>query len=89
MRIALGVEYDGSQYCGWQRQKHDPETVQEYLEKAHDQRAEHVATESFLIRHLSSLLPRSSKTNTPKRKNPEGLWLFGVPVRSLYFESMG
>jgi len=34
MRIALGVEYDGSQYGGWQRQSHDPNTVQEVLEKA-------------------------------------------------------
>lgn len=41
MRIALGVEYDGSQYCGWQRQKHDPETVQEYLEKALSKVANH------------------------------------------------
>lgn len=32
-RIALGVEYDGSSYCGWQRQKHSP-SVQEELEKA-------------------------------------------------------
>lgn len=32
-RIALGVEYDGSPYCGWQRQKHC-RSVQEALEKA-------------------------------------------------------
>ena len=32
-RIALGVEYDGSAYCGWQRQSHSP-SVQEELEKA-------------------------------------------------------
>ncbi len=30
-RIALGVEYDGSRYCGWQRQNHSP-SVQEPLE---------------------------------------------------------
>ncbi|PKF51769.1 tRNA pseudouridine(38-40) synthase TruA [Enterovibrio nigricans] len=33
MRIALGVEYDGSQYYGWQRQREVP-SVQEHLEKA-------------------------------------------------------
>ena len=34
MRVALGIEYDGSQFRGWQRQKHDSETVQERLEGA-------------------------------------------------------
>lgn len=34
MRIALGIEYDGSQFRGWQRQKHDPVTIQECLEAA-------------------------------------------------------
>ena len=33
MRIALGVEYDGSAYYGWQRQK-DVISVQAVLEKA-------------------------------------------------------
>ena len=32
-RIALGVEYDGSRYCGWQRQDHC-ESVQGALEQA-------------------------------------------------------
>ena len=33
MRYALGVEYDGSSYCGWQRQSHAP-SVQASLETA-------------------------------------------------------
>lgn len=33
MRIALGVEYNGTQYFGWQRQR-DVKSVQEELEKA-------------------------------------------------------
>lgn len=33
MRIALGIEYDGSRYYGWQRQN-DFDSVQERLEKA-------------------------------------------------------
>lgn len=33
MRIALGVEYNGSQFYGWQRQL-NPNTVQQYLEQA-------------------------------------------------------
>lgn len=34
MRVALGIEYDGSRFHGWQRQGHDPQTVQEVLERA-------------------------------------------------------
>lgn len=41
MRVALGVEYDGSHYVGWQRQKHDSKTVQENLEKALTKVANH------------------------------------------------
>lgn len=33
MRIALGIEYDGAQYYGWQRQR-EVRSVQEELEKA-------------------------------------------------------
>ena len=32
-RYALGIEYDGSAYCGWQRQDHSP-SIQEPLERA-------------------------------------------------------
>lgn len=33
MRYALGIEYDGKNYCGWQRQK-EVKSVQQCLEKA-------------------------------------------------------
>ena len=33
MRIAAGIEYDGSAYCGWQIQAHSP-SVQAVLEEA-------------------------------------------------------
>ena len=33
-RVALGVEYKGSRYSGWQRQLTGVATVQEELEKA-------------------------------------------------------
>ena len=33
MRVALGIEYNGSAYCGWQFQDHSP-SVQEEVEKA-------------------------------------------------------
>ena len=32
MRIALGIEYDGQEFCGWQSQKGDLPTVQAVLE---------------------------------------------------------
>lgn len=31
MRIALGIEYSGESYCGWQRQRHSP-SVQENID---------------------------------------------------------
>jgi tRNA pseudouridine38-40 synthase len=34
MRIVLGIEYDGSDYCGWQMQSHGTRTVQHEIEKA-------------------------------------------------------
>lgn len=34
MRIALGIEYDGSRFCGWQLQEHGVRTVQGELERA-------------------------------------------------------
>ncbi len=39
MRIALGIEYDGSPYCGWQRQDEEP-SVQASVERALSQVAD-------------------------------------------------
>jgi tRNA pseudouridine38-40 synthase len=41
MRIAVGVEYDGSSFSGWQYQKHGERTVQEEVEKALSKVANH------------------------------------------------
>lgn len=41
MRIALGIEYDGSQFCGWQMQQHGVRTVQQALETALSKVANH------------------------------------------------
>ncbi|MBI3560751.1 MAG: tRNA pseudouridine(38-40) synthase TruA [Gammaproteobacteria bacterium] len=40
MRIALGIEYNGANYCGWQRQTHCV-SVQATVEKALSQIADH------------------------------------------------
>lgn len=40
MRIALGIEYDGSAFNGWQRQSHAP-SVQEAVERAVSKVADH------------------------------------------------
>lgn len=40
MRIALGIEYDGTQFSGWQRQPHRP-SVQAALERALSRIADH------------------------------------------------
>jgi tRNA pseudouridine38-40 synthase len=43
MRYALGIEYDGAGFCGWQRQSHSP-SVQSCVEKALEVVANHPAT---------------------------------------------
>ncbi|TQV76990.1 tRNA pseudouridine(38-40) synthase TruA [Aliikangiella marina] len=39
MNVALGIEYSGSEYCGWQRQTHSP-SVQQSLEEVLSQIAD-------------------------------------------------
>ena len=41
MRIACGIEYDGSRFCGWQRQGQGVRTVQQVVEEAVGQVANH------------------------------------------------
>jgi len=41
MRIALGIEYDGSEFCGWQLQKDAVRTVQGAVEQALSKVANH------------------------------------------------
>lgn len=82
MKIALAVEYDGAEYHGWQRQKHDTETVQEKLETA----IAYVANDSVnlvcsgrtdagvhgceQIAHFETTVSRTSKS-----------WVFGINSR--------
>ncbi len=41
MRIAMGIEYDGSGFRGWQRQSHDRNTIQQAVEEALSRVANH------------------------------------------------
>ncbi len=43
MRYALGLEYDGAEFCGWQRQTHSP-SVQQSVEGALSTVADHALT---------------------------------------------
>ena len=44
IRLAAGVEYDGANFSGWQRQKHHVQTVQESVERALSRVANHPIT---------------------------------------------
>lgn len=41
MRIAAGIEYEGSRYGGWQVQRHDPHTIQARVQQALSRVANH------------------------------------------------
>lgn len=44
MRLAAGIEYDGSAFCGWQQQQPGVRTVQEAVERAFSKVADHAVT---------------------------------------------
>lgn len=80
-RIALGIEYDGSRYCGWQRQQHSP-SVQETLEKALSGIADHPVTVTCAGRtdtgvHAVAQVVHFDLQNT----RPERAWLLGGNTR--------
>lgn len=77
-RLAMGVEYDGSAYCGWQRLKHAP-SVQEELERSLSRvagqqvkvqasgRTDSGVHATRQVVHFDAPVPRSEKA-----------WVFGV-----------
>lgn len=78
MRIALGIEYDGSPYCGWQRQKHDTETVQEHLEGALSKVANHAVQVVCAGRTDTGVhgVGQVVHFDTDAERNEKG-WIFG------------
>lgn len=75
-KIALGIEYDGSKYYGWQRQN-EVRSVQEKLEKALSQVAnEPVNVFARAVRMLAFTVPVRSCILKPARsvRMPHGRW---------------
>ncbi len=75
-KIALGIEYDGSKYYGWQRQN-EVRSVQEKLEKALSQVANEPITVFCAGRTApASMAPARWCISKPGRsgKMPPGRW---------------
>jgi tRNA pseudouridine38-40 synthase len=80
-RIALGVEYDGSAFCGWQAQQPGVRTVQTSLEAALAQVANHPVTLHAAGRTDSGVhaLEQVVHFDTTARRI-ERAWVFGTNV---------
>lgn len=79
MRIALGIEFNGARFGGWQTQGHDPNTVQETLEKALGRVANHpvilhAAGRTDAGVHASGMVAHFDTESV----RPERAWLMGV-----------
>lgn len=81
MRIALGIEYDGSHYCGWQRQAHSP-SVQETLEAALSGIADHPVTVNCAGRTDTGVHAVGQVVHFElKQARPMRAWLLGGNTR--------
>lgn len=78
VRLALGVEYDGRRYAGWQSQRHAP-SVQETVEKAISRVADHPVAVTCAGRTDAGVhaLGQVVHFDSPSRRDPYS-WLRGV-----------
>ena len=78
MRYALGVEYDGAGFCGWQRQSQHP-SVQLSLEKAISVVADHPVTVTCAGRTDSGVHARGQVVHfdSPSTRS-ERQWVLGI-----------
>ncbi len=78
MNIALGIEYLGRNYCGWQKQSHSP-SVQESLEKALSEIANHTV-EVFCAGRTDTGVHATGQVVNFELNNPRPLkaWLKGA-----------
>ncbi len=80
-RIALGIEYDGSRYCGWQRQAHSP-SVQAVLEEALASIANHQVTLFCAGRTDTGVHAVCQVAHFDlEGERPERAWLLGANTR--------
>ncbi|MCW8876652.1 MAG: tRNA pseudouridine(38-40) synthase TruA [Kangiellaceae bacterium] len=78
MNIALGIEYSGRNYCGWQKQSHSP-SVQEALEKALSEIANHPVEVSCAGRTDTGVHATGQVVNFElKSERPLKAWLLGA-----------
>jgi len=79
MKIALGIEYDGSGFCGWQVQEGDVRTVQASLEQAIGKVADH-PVQVYCAGRTDAGVHGSGQVvhfDTPAVR-PERAWVYGV-----------
>ncbi len=78
MRYALGIEYDGAGFCGWQRQNHSP-SVQDSVEKAVEAVANHAVSVICAGRTDTGVHARGQVAHfdSPSERS-ERQWLLGI-----------
>ena len=78
MRYALGIEYDGAEFCGWQRQNHAP-SVQLSVEKALAVVANHPVTVICAGRTDTGVHSRGQVVHfdSPSERS-ERQWILGI-----------
>jgi len=78
MRYAIGIEYDGARFCGWQRQHHSP-SVQHGVEKALAAVANHPVTVICAGRTDTGVHARGQVAHfdSPSERS-ERQWVLGV-----------
>ncbi|MEE9358336.1 tRNA pseudouridine(38-40) synthase TruA [Candidatus Vondammii sp. HM_W22] len=81
MRVAMGIEYDGTSFHGWQRQKEGIVTVQDRLEYAISKVADHPVTVACAGRTDTGVhaLGQVVHFDTPSNRSSRG-WLLGSNV---------
>ncbi len=78
MRYALGIEYDGTDFCGWQRQSHAP-SVQQSVEQALGVVANHPITVICAGRTDTGVHARGQVVHfDSSSKRSERQWILGI-----------